>query len=146
MGRGRPGQDPCALVSGRAPRARPRSVRCTAADHADPPLRPSRRYYYQNTDALIYIVDSADPSRFEEARNELHRVLSDDELRGAVVLVLANKQDMLHSVEASKVADAMGLRSLSRHNWYIQGCSAQTGEGLFEGLDWLHSALRARKQ
>jgi len=53
---------------------------------------------------------------------------------------------MLHSVEASKLADAMGLRSLSRHNWYIQGCSAQTGEGLFEGLDWLHSVLRARKK
>ena len=109
-------------------------------------MRPIRRHYYLNTDALIYIVDSNDPSRFDEARDELHRVLSDDELRGAVVLVLANKQDMPQSVAASKVADAMGLRSLSRHNWYIQGCSAQTGEGLFECLDWLHTALRSRNK
>merc|ERR1711937_1083326 len=50
-------------------------------------IRPLWKHYYDNTDALIWIVDSADPSRVEEARDELHKVLADDCLRGASVLV-----------------------------------------------------------
>ena len=44
-----------------------------------------------------------------------------------------------------KIADAMGLRSLGRNqSWYVQSCSAATGEGLFEGLEWLHRTLREK--
>eukprot|EP00967_Tisochrysis_lutea_P090364 scaffold129256_cov30-Tisochrysis_lutea.AAC.1 len=108
-------------------------------------IRSLWRYYYENSDALIFIVDSNDPSRFAEARDEMHRVLSDDLLRNAVVLVLANKQDMPRAQPTNKVADAMCLTSLVKHKWYIQGCSAATGEGLYEGLEWLHAALRSRQ-
>ena len=55
-------------------------------------LRPLWRHYYQGTDALLFVVDSNDANRFELARDELHRLLADDEMRFAKVLVFANKQ------------------------------------------------------
>jgi hypothetical protein len=45
-----------------------------------------------NTQALIFVVDSIDRDRVEEARKELHRMLEEDELRDAMLLVFANKQ------------------------------------------------------
>ena len=48
----------------------------------------------QNTDGLIFVVDSNDRERIAEARDELNRMLAEDELREAVVLVFANKQDL----------------------------------------------------
>ena len=55
-------------------------------------IRPLWRYYYQNTQAVIFVVDCNDRDRFTEAREELHRMLSEDALKDAVLLILANKQ------------------------------------------------------
>ena len=43
---------------------------------------------------MIFVVDSNDRERIAEARDELNRMLAEDELREAVVLVFANKQDL----------------------------------------------------
>jgi ADP-ribosylation factor protein 1 len=95
--------------------------------------------------ALLWIVDSADKERLHEARDELHKVLSDDMLRGATCLVFANKQDLPNAMDSSKIASELGLRSLRGNEWYIQPCSAASGEGLMEGLEWLHGALRKKR-
>ena len=55
-------------------------------------IRPLWRHYYQNTQGLIFVVDSNDRERVGEARDELHRMLQEDELRDAVLLIFANKQ------------------------------------------------------
>src|SRR3954471_9725313 len=51
------------------------------------------RHYYQNTQGLIFVVDSSDKERVELAKEELHKMLNEEDLRDAVVLVFANKQD-----------------------------------------------------
>ena len=79
-----------------------------------------------------------------EARDEMHRVLNDDGLRGAVVLVLANKQDLPKAMRADQIADQLSLRTLRGHDWYIQPCSAVKGDGILEGLEWLHKALNGK--
>ena len=107
-------------------------------------IRQLWKHYYDNTDALIFLVDSNDSDRVGEAREELHRVLADDGLRNAQVLVLANKQDLPSSMRPDRVAEAMGMHSL-RHNWYLQPCSAVTGDGLYDGLEWLNTAIRSLK-
>lgn len=108
-------------------------------------IRPLWRHYYQGTQGLIFVVDSNDPGRLNEAARELHSVLADDALIGAVVLVLANKQDLPHAVQTSVVCDKMQLRSLnSKHEWYIQPCSAVQSQGLYEGLDWLSKTMANR--
>ena len=79
--------------------------------------------------------------RVEDAREELQKMLNEEELRDAVLLVFANKQDLPHAMRVAEVTDKMGLLSLRHRKWYIQACCAQTGEGLYEGLDWLSTTL-----
>ncbi|CAD5224495.1 unnamed protein product [Bursaphelenchus xylophilus] len=107
-------------------------------------IRPLWRYYFQNTQGLIFVVDSNDRERVEEARDELARMLNEDELRDAVLLIFANKQDLPNAMSAAEITDKLGLHNLRNRNWYIQATCATTGDGLYEGLDWLSNQLKSR--
>merc|ERR1711953_389918 len=50
-------------------------------------------YYYQNTQAIIFVIDSNDRDRIEDARDELSKIVNEDDMRDAALLVFANKQD-----------------------------------------------------
>jgi len=108
-------------------------------------IRPLWRHYFQNTQGLIFVVDSNDGDRIGEAREELMRMLAEDELRDAVLLVFANKQDLPNSMRAPEITDKLGLHSLRNRTWYIQATCATSGDGLYEGLDWLSQKLRNPK-
>merc|ERR1712088_205371 len=105
-------------------------------------IRPLWRHYFQNTQGLIFVVDSNDRERIGEARDELMRMLGEDELREAVLLVFANKQDLPNAMNAAEITDKLGLHSLRNRNWYIQATCATSGDGLYEGLDWLSNQLK----
>jgi len=111
-------------------------------------IRPLWRHYYQNTDALIFVIDSADrePERIDSAREELHNLLNEDELRDAALLVFANKQDLSKAMNATEITEKMGLQELRKRDWWIQPCSAKSGEGLYQGLDWLSSYIFDKKK
>ena len=94
---------------------------------------------------MIFVVDSNDRDRVGEARDELHRMLNEDELREAVLLVFANKQDLPNAMNAAEITDKLGLHSLRQRNWYIQSTCATTGDGLYEGLDWMSSQIAKAK-
>ena len=104
-------------------------------------------HYFQSTQGLIFVVDSNNRERVNEAREELMRMLAEDEdkLRDAVLLVFANKQDLPNAMNAAKITDKLGLHSLRHRNWYIQATCATSGDGLYEGLDWLSNQLRNQK-
>ncbi|CAH8629693.1 unnamed protein product [Dicrocoelium dendriticum] len=57
-------------------------------------IRPLWRHYYTGSQGLIFVVDSADQDRIEEAKLELHKIANDREMQDAVILVFANKQDL----------------------------------------------------
>ncbi|RNA35488.1 ADP-ribosylation factor 1 [Brachionus plicatilis] len=97
------------------------------------------------TIGLIFVVDSNDRERVGEARDELHRMLQEDELRDAVLLIFANKQDLPNAMNAPEITDKLGLHSLRNRNWYIQATCATSGDGLYEGLDWLSNQLKNHK-
>mmetsp|Transcript_17997 Transcript_17997/g.25214 ORF Transcript_17997/g.25214 Transcript_17997/m.25214 type:complete len:181 (+) Transcript_17997:99-641(+) len=107
-------------------------------------IRPLWRHYYQNTEGLIFVVDSSDKERLEESKEELDKMLQEDELRDAVVLVFANKQDLPGALNVKQVTEGLGLDKL-RRRWYVQGTCATSGDGLYEGLDWLASAVNKKK-
>ncbi|KAB5544608.1 hypothetical protein DKX38_012720 [Salix brachista] len=107
-------------------------------------IRPLWRHYFQNTQGLIFVVDSNDRDRVGEARDELHRMLNEDELRDAVLLVFANKQDLPNAMNAAEITDKLGLHSLRQRHWYIQSTCATSGEGLYEGLDWLSNNIASK--
>nr|CAI5843792.1 unnamed protein product [Callosobruchus analis] len=91
---------------------------------------------------LIFVVDSNDRERITEAKDELMRMLAEDELRDAVLLIFANKQDLPNAMNAAEITDKLGLHSLRNRNWYIQATCATSGDGLYEGLDWLSNQLK----
>ena len=95
---------------------------------------------------MIFVVDSNDVERFSEARDEIHAVLSDDSLRGIPVLVFANKSDLPQAASVAGVASAMELGKLESHKWFVQASSAVSGDGLYEGLDWLANTLSIRSK
>ena len=105
-------------------------------------LRPLWRHYFQNTNGVIFVIDSNDKERVMNARDELMKMLVEDELRDAALLVFANKQDMPNAMTTAEIIDKLGLHSLRQRSWYIQGCCATSGEGLYEGLDWLASNVK----
>ncbi|XP_027108001.1 ADP-ribosylation factor 1-like [Coffea arabica] len=99
---------------------------------------PLPRYYFQNIEAVILVVDSNDQDRVVDAREYLQKLLSQDELKDALLLVFANKQDLPNALTAAEIADKLGLHSLlHRRNCFIQSTCAISGEGLYEGLDWI---------
>ena len=99
---------------------------------------------FQNTQGIIFVVDSNDRDRINEARDELQRMLNEDELRDALLLVFANKQDLPNAMNAAEITDKLGLHSLRQRNWFIQAACATSGDGLYEGLEWLSTNLKKR--
>ena len=72
---------------------------------------------FQNTQGIIFVVDSNDRDRVVEAREELQRMLNEDELRDALLLVFANKQDLPNAMNAAEITDKLGLHSLRQRAW-----------------------------
>ena len=72
-------------------------------------------------------------------------MLEEDELRDAVLLVFANKQDLPNALSVSQIQEQLGLHNLRNKTWYIQSTCATQGTGLYEGLDWLSNELSKAK-
>ncbi|KAF3670062.1 ADP-ribosylation factor 1 [Capsicum annuum] len=106
-------------------------------------LRPYWRCYFPNTQAIIYVVDSSDTDRLVVAKEEFHAILEEEELKGAVVLIYANKQDLPGALDDAAVTESLELHKIKSRQWAIFKTSAIKGEGLFEGLDWLSNTLKS---
>ncbi|KAF5960296.1 hypothetical protein HYC85_001505 [Camellia sinensis] len=126
-------------------------------------LRPLWRHYFNNTDGLIYVVDSLDRERIGKAKQEFQvisfiwfltkesscergyslglfffqAIIRDPFMLNSIILVFANKQDMKGAMTPMEVCEGLGLYDLKNRKWHIQGTCALKGDGLYEGLDWL---------
>jgi ADP-ribosylation factor-like protein 3 len=92
--------------------------------------------YFDEVDCLVYVVDAADKRRLEETAAELEALLGEEKLKGAPVLVFSNKSDLATALSPEDVSTTLQLHNLRDRKWSIQRCSAKTGEGLHEGLEW----------
>jgi len=106
-------------------------------------IRPYWRCYYANTAAVVFVVDSTDIERLQTAADELNAMLSEEELRDAALLVYANKQDQPGAKGAGEISEALKLGELKDRNWTIVACSAISGTGINEGMDWLVNTVSA---
>merc|ERR1711920_244756 len=109
-------------------------------------IRKLWRHYYLGTHGAIFVLDSGDRDRIEDAREEIDKMLREDEMRDAVLLVLANKQDLPGAMSAAEVTEKLALHNIRNRQWFIQSVCATTGDGLYEGLDWLSRTLSSAKR
>ncbi|XP_075222026.1 ADP ribosylation factor-like 2 isoform X1 [Lycorma delicatula] len=107
-------------------------------------LRSYWRNYFESTDGLIWVVDSADKRRLEDCCNELHSLLKEERLAGATLLVFANKQDLPGAFSSEEIRDILELDKIKTHHWQIIKSSAVTGENLLIGIDWIIDDIAAR--
>ncbi|XP_061909967.1 ADP-ribosylation factor-like protein 11 [Entelurus aequoreus] len=91
---------------------------------------PNWRYYLDDSKALVFMVDSSDPSRMPEAQKALRKVLSDERLRGVPLMVLANKADQPNAMTIQEISKQLGMSNYPHLQWQIQACSALQGVGL----------------
>uniref|UniRef100_A0A8C7YV90 ADP-ribosylation factor-like protein 3 n=1 Tax=Oryzias sinensis TaxID=183150 RepID=A0A8C7YV90_9TELE len=93
-------------------------------------IRPYWRSYFDNTDVLIYVIDSSDRKRFDETSLELADLLEEEKLAGVPLLIFANKQDLMTASPASVLAESLNLHTIRDRMWQVQACSALTAEGV----------------
>ncbi|XP_026379175.1 ADP-ribosylation factor 2-like [Papaver somniferum] len=103
--------------------------------------------FLQSPQGLIYVVDSNNRDRVDEARDQLHWMLNLDGWPDAVLLILANKQDIPNAMNVAEISEKLDLNSLNNRKWHIQSTCATSGEGdvvlfnIYEGLDWLSNNI-----
>nr|KAG5711407.1 hypothetical protein BaRGS_025834 [Batillaria attramentaria] len=100
-------------------------------------IRPLWRHYFQNTQGLIFVVDSNDRERAQEAAEELSKMLQEDELRDAALLIFANKQDLPNAMPASEITEKLGLNSLRNRKNYERLMAGELSDWtLAEGMPY----------
>jgi len=117
-------------------------------------LRPLWRHYYVGTNAVIFVIDSNDPNRIASAKgyqertvkDELYLLLQDENLKKATLLIFCNKQDLPNALSVEEIEKRLELKKITTHTWKAYGVIGTTGEGLQEGLDWLHESLEQKKR
>jgi len=109
-------------------------------------VRQYWRNYFDGSDALVYVIDSADRRPTTESGVELAKLLDEKELLGVSLLIFANKQDLLTALTPQDLADAMQLQNIRDRPWHIQACSAKDGSGINEGLHWLLNSISKNKR
>lgn len=134
-------------------------------------IRPLWRHYFSGTQGLIFVIDSNDRDRIDEARQELHRIIQDREMKDCLLLVFANKQDLqggefpiqkdlqsltggewrltntrwdVLAMSPAEVTDKLQLHKMKDRIWFVVPSCATTGDGLSEGLSWLSNNVKTQ--
>lgn len=106
--------------------------------------------FYVKVDAIIFVVDSADYERMQEAKRELVVLLEEPSLAGVPFLVLGNKSDLRMALKPDQLANTLGLspgviegddRNEKNHPLRLFACSLVEGHGYTAAFEWLASVL-----
>lgn len=109
-------------------------------------IRAYWRNYFEQTDGIIWVVDSADVTRLTNCKHELERLLMEERLAGASLLILANKQDLAGALKTDEIIQHLALNDMigRKRHWQVFPCSAFSGistdprgNSLVESLEWL---------
>eukprot|EP01084_Bolivina_argentea_P147999 258852_1 len=117
---------------------------------------PLWRHYFQNTQALVFVIDSNDRERLDggddngyfsdtNVKETIHWLMCEEELKNAHLLIYANKQDLKNAMSVDEIKKILELDKLRDRKWNIVGSCATTGDGLYDGLDWLQTTLNNEK-
>ncbi|XP_032052331.1 ADP-ribosylation factor-like protein 13A [Aythya fuligula] len=111
-------------------------------------FRSAWRSHYSTAHGLLFVLDSSDLARMEEARKALSRVLSHPDVSGKPLLLLANKQDVAAALLPCELIERLALERLVNENrspCRIEPCAAAgPARSTLQGLRWLLHAAAER--
>lgn len=116
-------------------------------------IRAYWRNYFEQTDGIIWVIDSADVQRLLDCRNELEALLTEERLAGASLLLLANKQDLAGALDTERIVEHLALNDVigRKRHWQVFPCSAYSQdnsdsaeETLVQSLQWLVDDIASR--
>ena len=107
-------------------------------------IRSYWRNYFEETDGVIWVVDSSDKLRLNDCKDELHNLLKQEKLAGATLLVFCNKQDINGALNVEEIKNILELDTITTRHWIIMPCCGLNGNGLENGLEWLMDDISSR--
>ncbi|KAA8573378.1 hypothetical protein EYC84_003857 [Monilinia fructicola] len=108
-----------------------------------PRFRSMWERYCRGVNAIVFIVDSADPDALPIAKDELHLLLEKPVLQGIPLLVLGNKSDLENKLSVDELIERLDLKSVGNREVSCYGISAKEETNLDAVLQWL--VARANK-
>jgi len=100
-------------------------------------MRPLWKHYFEGASGIVFVVDSADSSNFQLAKQELHEVAQSSQLRKVPILIYANKQDIEDSATGERIKEVLEANIIGEDRYKVIESSAISGKGLLEGMEWL---------
>jgi len=108
-------------------------------------LRTIWEKYYEEAHAIMYVIDAATASSFEDSKSALEKVIHHEHLRGAPLLIVANKQDLPGAIDDEELAKFLH-QELDERPYTFQAVSAYDGRGIKSGIDWLVEQMEKSKR
>ena len=108
-------------------------------------IRPLWKCFTTGANAFIFVVDCHDKDRIESIKYEMQIFLNCEDTSPLPLLLFANKQDLPNSLSSVDVIRLLEMNSITTRAWHVQESIATTGEGLYEGLDWLQSTIAKQR-
>ncbi|KAH9494757.1 Arf GTPase arf1 [Bulinus truncatus] len=105
-------------------------------------LRPFWKNYFEDTDGILFVLDSQNEARLAEVKHTLFNILNNPLLSAVPVVILANKQDLTGAMDISELVDRLELTNIKDRRWLIQGTSAFTGAGVWESLKQMRRLIK----
>ena len=100
-------------------------------------IRQYWEYYYDDVDALIYVVDASDDMRIAECNDQLKKLLKEPKLAKIPILTYANKSDLKNCLGPDEILEKLEMNEIDGRDWSLYACSALTGNGVTDGIKWL---------
>jgi GTPase SAR1 family protein len=113
-------------------------------------IRRLWHHYFEQCDGIIFVIDSTDTERLKDDKStetvdhEIKYLTTVNSLRGVPILFLANKYDCSKAKTAHEITKILNLSSLTNRKWYCLSTSALSGDGIYEGIDWLANMINDR--
>ena len=102
--------------------------------------------YFDEVDGIVYVIDSADPDRFTEAKKALETALVFESLSGKPLLILSNKSDMESAISIEVIGSSLNVGDIKGRPVKMVSCSAKKNLNLDDGFRWIiNEAVKFRQ-
>jgi len=116
-----------------------------------PRFRNMWERYCRNVNAIVYMVDGADPSKIAESKEQLHKLFEGQTHAGATLqniplLILGNKNDLDNCLSKEELMDQLQLEAIEGREVALYSISCKNQNNLDNTISWLIQRGKDQKQ